>query len=71
MCYVSAVMDYGRTRVDPNAWTRQSFDEFKQIIDRLDALDKKLDQPDCHDPAKAQWMELIEQRLRRLEERES
>jgi hypothetical protein len=33
----------------------------------LDALDKKLGQPECHDPSKAEWMRSIEERLARLE----
>lgn len=67
MCYVSVVMDYGRTRIDPNQWTRPAFTEFKQIITRLDKLNETLAQPDCHDPAKAEWMAQVEARLTRLE----
>ena len=60
-------MDYGRTRVDPNQWTRQSFGEFKEVIRRLEGLDKKLDQPHCEDARKTEWMEDIERRLAELE----
>lgn len=67
MCSVSAIMDYGRTRIQPEQWTRPAWDEFKEIIKRLDALDEKLDQPDCEDPAKAAWMRSIEARLAALE----
>jgi hypothetical protein len=42
-------------------------DEFKQIIERLDRLDKALGLPECHDPAKAAWLKDIEARLARLE----
>lgn len=67
MCAVSVVMDYGRTRVQPDAWTRPAFEEFKEIIRRLEALDQKLDQPDCEDAAKAEWMAGVEKRLAALE----
>lgn len=43
------------------------FNEFKEIIRRLDDLDEKLGQPDCHDPAKAAWMREVEARLEKLE----
>lgn len=72
MCAVSAVIDHGRTLPWDN-WinhepykTKDRWDEFKDIIDRLDKLDKKLDQPDC-DPAKRAWMESIDKRLKDLE----
>lgn len=67
MCSVSAIMDYGRTRVPMEQWTRPAFNEFKEVIERLEALDKKLDQPHCEDAAKAEWMREVEERLRRLE----
>jgi len=66
MCMVSVVMDYGR-RVQPNTWTPQSFGDFQEIIRRLDLLDKKLGEPECHDPQKATWMAEIERRLAALE----
>ena len=48
-------------------WTREAVDEFKEIIRRLDALDKKLGLEHCEDPKKAEWMQQIEERLKRLE----
>ncbi len=42
-------------------------DEFKEILRRLEALDEKLGQPDCEDPAKAAWMRGVEDRLAMLE----
>jgi hypothetical protein len=68
MCAVSVVLDYGRENIPPYQWTRPAFDEFKEVIRRLEALDEKLDQPDCEDPEKAKWMEEVERRLKALEE---
>ena len=48
-------------------WTREAVDEFKEIIKRLDALDKKLGLEHCEDPKKAEWMQAIEARLKALE----
>ena len=67
MCAMSVVMDYGRMRIPPNQWTPESFGDFKEILRRLDALDQKLGQPECHDPAKAAWMREVEERLEKLE----
>lgn len=70
MCMVSAVYDYGRT-IPIKQWTPDTWDRFQEILDRIKDLDDKLDQPDCHDPAKAEWMRSVEERLRRLEHAES
>lgn len=67
MCSVSAMIDYGRENVPLDQWTRPTWTEYKEILKRLDALDKKLDQPDCEDPAKAAWMREVERRLAELE----
>lgn len=67
MCATSAVMDYGRFNIPQEQWTRPAFDEFKEILRRLEALDEKLDQPDCEDPEKAKWMAEVEERLKKLE----
>lgn len=66
MCMVSNIMDYGKT-IPAQQWTPSAWFDFQEIIRRLDALDKKLDQPECHDPAKAEWMKAVEQRLADLE----
>lgn len=68
MCAVSEVHDYMARNVPLDAWTRPVFNEFQEVIGRLDALDKKLGQPDCHDPEKAAWMEEVERRLQKIEE---
>lgn len=69
MCAVSATMDYMRQYVPIQDWTRPAFDEYKEILRRLEALDTKLGQPDCEDPAKAEWMKQVEERLSALEGR--
>ena len=69
MCLVSVISDWARTAVPPVQWTRPAFDEYQEIIRRLQELDRKLGQPDCEDPAKMQFMKEIDERLRRLEER--
>lgn len=67
MCSVSATYDYFRQNVPLDQWTRPVYNDFQEVIRRLDALDKKLDQEDCHDPAKAEWMRAVERRLDALE----
>ena len=82
MCATSAVFDYfgqqpnlypsvmpsqvTNPQVTP-AWTRDTFNEFKAIMDRLDALDLKLGQPDCDSPEKKSWMDDVERRLSAIE----
>ena len=48
-------------------WTRGSFGDLKEILVKLDALDKKLGLEHCEDPKKAEWMKSIEKRLQSLE----
>ena len=67
MCMVSVIYDYGRDRVPRDEWTRDSFGEYRKLIEMVEALDRKLDQTECHDPLKAKWMEEVEERLRKLE----
>lgn len=67
MCSTSAIMDYGRQHVPLQQWTRPAFNEFQEILRRLEKLDEALNQPDCEDPAKAEWMKAVEDRLAALE----
>lgn len=48
-------------------WTHDALADFKEILKRLDALDKKLGLEHCEDPKKAEWMAEIERRLVALE----
>lgn len=67
MCSVSMIQDYMRERVAPQDWTRPVWIEYQEVLRRLEALDAKLGQPHCEDPAKAAWMREIEERLVKLE----
>ena len=81
MCAVSMIFDYYRQPTtnpaqpipwpsgvpDTLPWTNDTFKELKDIIKRLDELDKKLGLEHCEDPKKAKWMKKIEKRLRQLE----
>lgn len=50
-------------------WTKDSFDDLKEILKRVKALDDKLGLADCEDPKKAEWVKAIEDRLKALEQR--
>lgn len=67
MCMVSVVFDYGRT-VPPTSWTPDTWSQYQEILRKIEELDKKLGEPECHDPEKATWMKDIEDRLKALEE---
>lgn len=67
MCMVSVMSDYGQFRINTPDWTRESFSEYQEILRRLTALDEKLNQPDCVDPSKTEWMQRVEERLSQLE----
>jgi hypothetical protein len=67
MCWVSYVHDYSRTNIPIESWTVPAFNEYKEIIRRLEKLDEKMGQPDCEDPGKAAWMREVEERLASLE----
>lgn len=67
MCSVSVISDWGRTQIPQENWTRSAFNEFREVIRRLEEIDRKLGQPDCEDPAKAAWMREVEARLDKLE----
>lgn len=65
MCAVSAMFDYAQrnwpvnppqTQLVPVVWDNEAVKLFKEIIDRLDKLDKKMGDKDCVDPAKATFM---------------
>ncbi len=46
-------------------WTPDVLKELKQVIERLDAIDKKLGLAHCEDPNKAKWMAEIEAKLQK------
>jgi hypothetical protein len=48
-------------------WTQEAFDLFKEIMKKVDTLDKKLGLGECEDTEKTKWMKAIEERLKALE----
>jgi hypothetical protein len=66
MCMVS-VMSVAGSAIPDFQWTRPAFNEFQEILKRIQDLDAKLGQPDCVDPAKEAWMREVEKRLAALE----
>ena len=68
MCATSAIYDYGRQHFPVNQWTRPVFNDFQEIIRRLDKLDAHFNQADCVDPEKAAWTQAVEERLAALEQ---
>lgn len=66
MCMVSMTSVAG-SQILIDTWTRPAFNEYQEILKRIEALDKKLGQPDCVDPAKEAWMRDVEKRLAALE----
>ena len=78
MCAVSMVYKhYGQRATQPLQWppalpqtlpwTPEVFNELKEVIRRLDEIDKKLGLEHCEDPKKAKWIKAIEKRLKKLE----
>lgn len=64
MCAVSMIHDYFRENVSVGTWNTTTFTELKDIIERLDKLDHKLDQRECDDQSKAEWMKKVEESLK-------
>ena len=67
MCVVSVVQQWSGTQVPQENWTRPIFNEYQEIIKKLEELDRKLGFGNCEDPAKAAWMKSVEERLKALE----
>lgn len=51
MCVMSMVLKVGR-EYPREKWTKPSFDEYKDLLDKIKRIDEILEQPDCHDPNK-------------------
>jgi hypothetical protein len=64
---VSVINDYGHQNIPAFQWTPNTFNEYKEILRKLEALDAKLGQPDCESPEKSAWMKDVEKRLAELE----
>lgn len=81
MCAVSMISDvYGHQQLSqpitwpwpqtlPQTlpWTEDALRDLKDILKKVDSLDKKLGLAECEDPKKAEWMKSIENRLKKLE----
>lgn len=67
MCAVSAMLDYGRLKVNTNEWTTITWKEYKELLEKARQWDVLANQPHCEDPAKEQWMQEVEERLKKLE----
>lgn len=48
-------------------WSPESLNDLKEILKRLDELDKKLGLAHCEDPKKAEWLKGLEKRVKKLE----
>jgi hypothetical protein len=59
MCTVSVITDYGRS-IPLDQWTPVRLEEFKRLVERAKAFDAIANQPDCEDPEKAKWLEVVE-----------
>lgn len=62
MCSVSAVHDYGRN-LPLSIWTEDSLAEFRKLIEQAKQFDIKTGQPDCEDPEKTKFIQVIEQKV--------
>jgi hypothetical protein len=60
MCAVSAISDYGQGVV----FTQDSFAEFKKLMEAAKIFDEKTNQPDCEDPEKQKWIEVVERQVK-------
>jgi hypothetical protein len=56
---------------EPKPWTRPAWEDAKEILERVKELDRKLDQPDCDEVPKQEWMDEIERRLDEIEKNTS
>lgn len=67
MCVMSVMSDYyGRYPMD--RWNRRKWEQFQETIPVIEELDRVMGEPDCLDPAKAEWMKRVEERLTQLEQ---
>jgi tetrahydromethanopterin S-methyltransferase subunit G len=69
MCIQSVVMDYMKRRVPLDRWTPPAYQDFQELLRRIDKLDRDLGEPDCVDPVKAAYIKQIENRLAELEKK--
>ena len=63
MCFVSLVLTGMQERTQPAQYNWPIFNEFQEILRRLESIDKKLGQPECHDPEKEKFLQKIQKEL--------
>lgn len=68
MCVYSMVTDYGRERIPDDKWNPEKWDKWKGFLDKVKEIDDILEQPDCKDPHKEEWMKNMEERMKKMEE---
>lgn len=68
MCFVSVMIETSKIQAPPvQQWSYESVLDMKEILRRLDAIDKKLELKDCFDPTKQEFMKQLDERLKVLE----
>ena len=79
MCAVSMIYDHynqpGHGQIIPFQWpialpatlpwNEDILKQLKEVIERVDRIDKALGLPDCHDPKKAEWMKSVEKQVKK------
>ncbi len=62
MCAVCALYDYGR-QMNPDFWTSESLELFRKLLGEAKTFDEDTGQPDCEDPKKSEWLEIVERQV--------
>lgn len=62
MCTVSAIYDYGRG-IAQETWNQDMVNEFKKLLEAAKQFDVITGQPDCEDPEKMKWIEVVERNV--------
>lgn len=68
MCVVSNVYDFAKW-IPQESWNNDLYVQFLDLLRKVEEIDRKLNQPDCENPAKAAFLKDVEARLKRLEEK--
>lgn len=69
MCAVSAVIGTLGQFPPLQQWTLPPLYDLRTVLEKLDAIDKKLGAKDCHEPTKQGVIEALEARIAELEKR--
>lgn len=68
MCAVSAVIrNVQGTMPSLGVWPYQPAVDLREVIARLDSIDKKMDAKDCFEPTKDSFIKQLEARIAELE----